>query len=70
VRAEYTSVAPALTDDPDVDLLLRTRRSAAEIGEAVGYRSEAAFGKVFAQSIGVTPGCYRRHSQADDASET
>ncbi|WP_341319029.1 AraC family transcriptional regulator [Paraburkholderia sp. IMGN_8] len=42
------------------DLLQRTQRSAAEIGEAVGYQSEAAFGKAFAQSVGVTPGRYRR----------
>ncbi|WP_233854338.1 cupin domain-containing protein [Paraburkholderia sp. HD33-4] len=49
------------------DLLLRTQRSAADIGEAVGYQSEAAFGKAFAQSVGVTPGRYRRRTQADDA---
>ncbi|MBC8747041.1 MULTISPECIES: cupin domain-containing protein [Paraburkholderia] len=49
------------------DLLLRTQRSAADIGEAVGYQSEAAFGKAFAQSVGVTPGRYRRRKQADDA---
>jgi AraC family transcriptional activator of mtrCDE len=48
------------------DLLLRTQRSAAEIGETVGYQSEAAFGKAFAQSVGVTPGRYRRRTQADD----
>ncbi|MGF6661878.1 AraC family transcriptional activator of mtrCDE [Paraburkholderia atlantica] len=51
------------------DLLLRTQRSAADIGEAVGYQSEAAFGKAFAQSVGVTPGRYRRRTQADDAAE-
>jgi AraC family transcriptional activator of mtrCDE len=45
------------------DLLRRTQRSAAEIGEAVGYQSEAAFGKAFAQSVGVTPGRYRRRPQ-------
>lgn len=45
------------------DLLLRTQRSAAEIGEAVGYQSEAAFGKAFQQSVGVTPGRYRRQPQ-------
>jgi AraC family transcriptional activator of mtrCDE len=49
------------------DLLRRTQRSAAEIGEAVGYQSEAAFGKAFAQSVGVTPGRYRRRPQEDDA---
>jgi AraC family transcriptional activator of mtrCDE len=48
------------------DLLLRTQRSAAEIGEAVGYQSEAAFGKAFQQSIGVTPGRYRRRPQETD----
>ncbi|MCC8400434.1 AraC family transcriptional regulator [Paraburkholderia sp. MMS20-SJTN17] len=51
------------------DLLLRTQRSAADIGEAVGYQSEAAFGKAFAQSVGVTPGRYRRRTQADDESD-
>ncbi|MGF6770718.1 AraC family transcriptional activator of mtrCDE [Paraburkholderia sp. GAS199] len=45
------------------DLLRRTQRSSAEIGEAVGYQSEAAFGKAFQQSIGVTPGRYRRQPQ-------
>lgn len=48
------------------DLLRRTQRSAAEIGEAVGYQSEAAFGKAFAQSAGVTPGRYRRQSLEKD----
>jgi len=42
------------------DLLRRTQQSAAEIGEAVGYQSEAAFGKAFQQHVGVTPGRYRR----------
>ncbi|MGF6876227.1 cupin domain-containing protein [Paraburkholderia sp. MM5477-R1] len=51
------------------DLLLRTQRSAADIGEAVGYQSEAAFGKAFAQSVGVTPGRYRRRTPTDDALE-
>jgi AraC family transcriptional activator of mtrCDE len=51
------------------DLLLRTQRSAADIGEAVGYQSEAAFGKAFAQSVGMTPGRYRRRTQADDTSD-
>ncbi|MGF6606604.1 AraC family transcriptional activator of mtrCDE [Paraburkholderia sp. WSM4175] len=49
------------------DLLLRTQRSAADIGEAVGYQSEAAFGKAFAQSVGVTPGRYRRRTPTDGA---
>ncbi|OAJ62200.1 AraC family transcriptional regulator [Paraburkholderia ginsengiterrae] len=49
------------------DLLRRTKRSAAEIGEAVGYQSEAAFGKAFQQSVGVTPGRYRRGTPENDA---
>lgn len=49
------------------DLLRRTQRSAAEIGEAVGYQSEAAFGKAFQQSVGETPGRYRRRAPESDA---
>lgn len=45
------------------DLLLRTQRSAADIGMAVGYQSEAAFGKAFQQSTGITPGRYRRQQK-------
>ncbi|ACD19808.1 cupin domain-containing protein [Paraburkholderia phytofirmans] len=52
------------------DLLRRTQRSAAEIGEAVGYQSEAAFGKAFQQSVGVPPGRYRRRPQENDGAET
>ncbi|MFM0736215.1 AraC family transcriptional regulator [Paraburkholderia xenovorans] len=48
------------------DLLRRTQRSAAEIGEAVGYQSEAAFGKAFQHSVGVPPGRYRRQPQETD----
>ncbi|WP_144141740.1 cupin domain-containing protein [Paraburkholderia sp. BCC1884] len=51
------------------DLLRRTQRSAAEIGETVGYQSEAAFGKAFAQSIGLTPGRYRRQQPEADSNE-
>ncbi|PRX30682.1 AraC family transcriptional regulator [Paraburkholderia sp. BL18I3N2] len=51
------------------DLLRRTQRSAAEIGEAVGYQSEAAFGKAFQQSVGVPPGRYRRRPQENDGAE-
>jgi AraC family transcriptional activator of mtrCDE len=32
----------------------------AAIAAAVGYESEAAFGKVFKRSLGVSPGRYRR----------
>jgi AraC family transcriptional activator of mtrCDE len=52
------------------DLLRRTQRSVAEIGETVGYQSEAAFGKAFAQSVGVTPGRYRRQPQEDDTAQS
>ena len=52
------------------DLLRRTQRSTAEIGEAVGYQSEAAFGKAFQQSMGVTPGRYRRRPQENDAAQS
>lgn len=52
------------------DLLRRTQRSAAEIGEAVGYQSEAAFGKAFAQSVGVTPGRYRRRPQQEEVPDS
>nr|WKF61569.1 RCS-specific HTH-type transcriptional activator RclR [Paraburkholderia busanensis] len=48
------------------DLLRRTQRSAAEVGEMVGYQSEAAFGKAFQQSVGVTPGRYRRRREEGD----
>jgi AraC family transcriptional activator of mtrCDE len=41
------------------NLLLTTRRSAADIGAEVGYQSEAAFGKAFRQMMGATPGRYR-----------
>ena len=42
------------------DLLLQTKRSAGDIGMEVGYQSEAAFGKAFRQSTGLTPGRYRQ----------
>jgi AraC family transcriptional activator of mtrCDE len=42
------------------DLLLHTKRNAADIGMEVGYQSEAAFGKAFQQHMGITPGRYRR----------
>ena len=37
----------------------------ATIGEAVGYRSEAAFNRAFARHAGMTPGRYRRGERAD-----
>jgi len=40
-------------------LLRETTRTAADIGMEIGYQSEAAFGKAFAQQVGMTPGRYR-----------
>ncbi|MET3793384.1 AraC family transcriptional regulator [Aquamicrobium terrae] len=45
--------------------LIRTRRSIGEIGESVGYRSEAAFNRAFKRSYGMGPGLFRRQ-QPDD----
>ncbi len=42
------------------ELLSETRLSTAEIAEQVGYRSDAAFGKVFKKAVGTGPGAYRR----------
>ncbi|MBJ9964181.1 cupin domain-containing protein [Burkholderia seminalis] len=41
-------------------LLQDTQRGQAEIGQAVGYQSEAAFGKAFRAVLGMTPGRWRR----------
>lgn len=41
-------------------LLAYGRMGTAEIGEAVGYRSEAAFNRVFKKYSGLGPGSYRR----------
>lgn len=40
--------------------LLRTDAAVAEVGEAVGYRSPAAFNRAFKREVGVGPGAYRR----------
>jgi AraC family transcriptional activator of mtrCDE len=47
------------------DLLRDTNRSAGDIGMAVGYQSEAAFGKAFRQKVGEMPGRYRRMHRQD-----
>lgn len=44
------------------NLLLHSQRTLADIGESVGYQSEAAFGKAFRQLMGETPGRWRRTS--------
>ncbi|MBW8756676.1 MAG: cupin domain-containing protein [Burkholderiales bacterium] len=41
-------------------LLALGQQDTAGIGEAVGYRSEAAFNRAFARHAGLTPGRYRR----------
>lgn len=41
-------------------LMQQTRRTLADIAEAVGYQSEAAFGKAFRQALGSTPGQWRK----------
>ena len=42
--------------------LAQTAMSVAEVGEAVGYRSEAAFQRVFKRQVGMTPAKWRAHS--------
>jgi AraC family transcriptional activator of mtrCDE len=51
------------------NLLTQTQRSAADIGMEVGYQSEAAFGKAFQQSMGMTPGRYRKQERSEALSE-
>lgn len=46
------------------DLLLRGTTPVAEVAEAVGYESEAAFGKAFRRSRGVTPSKFRLQALA------
>lgn len=41
-------------------LLAQGRQDTASVGEAVGYRSEAAFNRAFARHAGITPGRFRR----------
>lgn len=45
--------------------LARGKRTVADIGEAVGYQSEAAFNRVFKRCFGIGPGQYRRAARAD-----
>jgi AraC family transcriptional activator of mtrCDE len=48
-------------------LLSQGGQETAAVGEAVGYRSEAAFNRAFARHAGVPPGRFRRQAQADSA---
>ncbi|MEB0163756.1 AraC family transcriptional regulator [Glaciimonas sp. CA11.2] len=43
--------------------LAQGKRSVGDIGEAVGYQSEAAFNRVFKRCFGVGPGQYRRSAR-------
>lgn len=45
--------------------LTQGRRAVADIGEAVGYQSEAAFNRVFKRRFGMGPGQYRRSLRAE-----
>ena len=51
-------------------LLALGEQDSASIGEAVGYRSEAAFNRAFARHAGMTPGRYRRGERARLKAET
>lgn len=44
--------------------LANSGRAVADIGEAVGYQSEAAFNRVFKRCFGIGPGQYRRDAKA------
>lgn len=44
-------------------LLTQANRPVGEIGEAVGYQSEAAFNRVFKRRFGMGPGEYRRNAR-------
>jgi AraC family transcriptional activator of mtrCDE len=46
------------------DLLLHSRRRTGDIGQDVGYQSEAAFGKAFRHYMGTTPARFRREHAA------
>jgi len=45
-------------------LLVQGQLATAEVGERVGYQSEAAFSKVFAHCAGMTPAVFRREHRA------
>ncbi|WP_042301360.1 cupin domain-containing protein [Paraburkholderia kururiensis] len=49
--------------------LAQTRLSVAEIGEAVGYQSDAAFQRVFKRHVGVTPAQWRAQAKRDAVNE-
>jgi AraC-like DNA-binding protein len=47
------------------DELRHEGRTAAELAERLGYRSEAAFNRAFKRVIGTPPGAYRREAAAE-----
>lgn len=49
------------------ELLVQGQLSTGAVSEHVGYQSEAAFGKVFTQRIGMTPAVFRRQHRIVDA---
>lgn len=74
-RATFARVFQQAAGATPATVLLQTRmaqaasalagstRAVAEIGEAVGYQSEAAFNRVFKRSFGVGPGEFRRDAK-------
>jgi len=48
--------------------LKNSSASTAAVAETVGYQSEAAFQRVFKQSMGMTPEHWRRATRAPDPS--
>lgn len=53
-----------------IQWLVNSRRTVGEIGEAVGYRSEAAFNRAFKRYATIGPGMYRRKYCRDPISTT
>jgi AraC family transcriptional regulator, activator of mtrCDE len=49
--------------------LAQTRLSVAEIGEAVGYQSDAAFQRAFKRHVGITPAQWRTRSKREAIDE-
>jgi AraC family transcriptional activator of mtrCDE len=75
-RASFARLFAQAAGDAPLALLTRLRmeraaqmlaqdtRDTASVGEAVGYRSEAAFNRAFARHAGTPPGRFRRRAQA------
>ncbi|HEV7617856.1 MAG TPA: AraC family transcriptional regulator [Burkholderiaceae bacterium] len=76
-RATFARLFRRIAGDTPAAILMQTRmaqaaswlvqgeRTVGEIGEAVGYQSEAAFNRVFKRWFGVGPGQYRRSARAN-----